>query len=95
MCPKSVQFATHTIETGSYREAMDWSLVLASQGIECTIEATEDSAWILVVAGPDADRADASINAYEKENATVWRHEIKWTGLLFDWRSLFFGCSIH
>ncbi len=67
---------------------MDWSLVLASQDIEHTIESM-DEAWTLVMSGVDADRAAAAIRAYEQENATVWRHEVKWTGLLFDWRSVF------
>lgn len=78
----------HPIQARSRRAAMDWSLVLASQGIDHTIDSIED-AWVLLVSGVDAARAAAAISAYEQENTTVWRHEVKWTGLLFDWRSVF------
>jgi rhomboid protease GluP len=78
----------HTIPARSRRAAMDWSLVLASQGIEHTIDSVED-AWALLVSDVDAERANAAIQAYEQENTTVWRQEVKWTGLLFDWRSVF------
>jgi membrane associated rhomboid family serine protease len=67
---------------------MDWSLVLASQGIEHAIEAGED-AWWLIVSEMDAAQAAEAIHAYERENVTVWRREVKWTGLLFDWRAAF------
>ncbi|HMJ91058.1 MAG TPA: rhomboid family intramembrane serine protease [Candidatus Acidoferrum sp.] len=83
-----MQTATHSIEVQSHGTAMDWSLVLASQGIEHTIERRED-AWMLLLASDDEPLATAAIRAYERENATVWRHEVKWTGLLFDWRSAF------
>lgn len=88
MCQSQVQTATHSIETRLHRTAMEWSLVLASQGIDHAIEGAE-GVWLLVVSGEDAARAVAAIRAYEQENATVWRKEVKWTGLLFDWRSAF------
>jgi rhomboid protease GluP len=78
----------HPIHARSRRIAMDWSLVLASQDIEHSIDAVDDS-WMLLVSGDDAERAAAAIHAYEAENSTVWRREVKWTGLLFDWRSVF------
>jgi len=69
---------------------MDWSLVLVSQGIEPVIDRSPDNGtWVLVVSAEESERATAAIRAYEKENATIWRREIQWTGMLFDWRSAF------
>jgi rhomboid protease GluP len=75
------------LEARSQAQALDWSLVLISQGIESTVlRRVEDGAWIVEVADTDSSRAAESIAAYERENATVWRRELKWTGLLFDSR---------
>ena len=38
--------------------------------------------------------ATASIAAYERENATVWRRELKWTGLLFDARAVLWFAAL-
>ena len=95
MCPKLVQTATATILANSSRQAMDWALVLASQSIECAIEHdSERGEWLVAVAETDRDRAAESIRAYEQENATGWRQELKWTGLLFDWRSVFWWAFV-
>jgi rhomboid protease GluP len=83
------------IECRSRAQAHDWSLVLISQGIESVIvERTEDGAWLLEVAAGEESRAVASITAYERENATVWRRELKWTGLLFDARAVFWFAAL-
>ncbi len=71
-------------------EAMDWSLVLISQGIESTIVRQEDGpAWFIDVAGNDSERATEAIRLYQLENRG-WglRHEVFHAGLLFDWASL-------
>ncbi len=82
--------ATGVIEAPSRQLAMDWSLVLTSQGIECVIEQrADDGAWQLLVADEDESRALDAIRAYERENGTPWRTEMKWTGQLFDWRCVF------
>ncbi len=48
---------------------MDWSLVLASQGIEAVIEPPgEDGRWGLVVASRDCERALKSLRQYRVEN---------------------------
>ncbi len=74
----------------SQAQARDWSLVLISQGIESVIvERAEDGGWLLEMAASDESSALTSIAAYERENATVWRRELKWTGLLFDARAVF------
>ena len=72
------------------REAMDWSLVLVSQGIEAVIERdTESDLWRLVVSSPDYQRALGAIQLYRMENrGRVWRQQLPWTGLIFDWRSV-------
>lgn len=78
------------IPTRSQQQALDWSLVLASQGIECTIErAVEEGGWRLVVDGNECQRAIQAIRQYKLENRLpVWRQELPWTGLIFDWRNL-------
>jgi membrane associated rhomboid family serine protease len=76
------------IPTRSEKQAMDWSLVLVSQGIETVIEhdpATAD--WVLRVEQPDYTRALQTLRQYTSENRRrFWRQELPWTGLIFDWR---------
>lgn len=83
-----MQPAFATIPVRSERQAMDWSLVLVSQGIEATIERNaEANAWHLVVNSPDYSRAVQAIRQYKAENPNrIWRQELPWTGLIFDWR---------
>ena len=76
------------IECRSQAQALDWSLVLVSQGIENVIaQREEDGAWRLEIAEADFARATESLALYERENRTPWRREVKWTGLLFDVRA--------
>src|SRR5258708_30217485 len=79
-----------TIPARSERQAMDWSLVLVSQGIDTRIERPEqDAGWSLVVDLPDHQRAHAAIRQYRLENRRrPWVRELPWSGLIFDWRSL-------
>jgi len=81
---------TARIKTRSQRQAMDWSLVLVSQGIESTIEqVAEDSGWALLVAARDLDSARSAIYHYRLENRRWWqRTQVLRPGLLFDWSSL-------
>lgn len=76
------------IPAGSHHQAMDWSLVLVSQGIESIVDHdAEGGTWRLIV--PDVDRARAleAIRLYVRENrGGPWRQELPWTGLVFDWR---------
>jgi rhomboid protease GluP len=68
---------------------MDWSLALASQGIEVFIENDPETGWALVVPAPDYDRAVATIRLYRLENLRwPWRKPIFKAGLLFDWVSV-------
>jgi rhomboid protease GluP len=69
---------------------MDWSLVLASQGIEPTIECSEDVGWGLWVAESDYAKALQVLRLYQRENRR-WRWQQKIfepEGYLFDWASL-------
>lgn len=79
------------IPVRSERQAMDWSLVLASQGIETAIErAPEEDRLFLAVNPLDRERALGSIRQYEQENRRRrWQRPVRWTGLLMDWRALF------
>jgi len=81
---------TASIPTRSRQQALDWSLVLVSQGIESTIEpASEGPGWQLVLAQSDCQRAIQAIRQYKVENRTpLWQQTVPWTGLIFDWRGL-------
>jgi membrane associated rhomboid family serine protease len=78
------------IPARSRRQAMDWSLVLVSQGIETTIDAGEDgSQWGLLVSRTDYESALNSIRLYRLENrGWPWQREIFHQGVIFDWGSL-------
>jgi membrane associated rhomboid family serine protease len=66
------------IAAHSKRQAMDWSLVLASQEIHPIIEPPRDTrAWSLLVEPGHYDRAIAAIQQYRLENrGWAWRHEL-------------------
>jgi rhomboid protease GluP len=71
------------IPTSSRRQAMDWSLVLISQGIEPTIARTE-AGWGLVIAAGDRDRASQSIAQYRYENrGWTWHRHFEWPPVSF------------
>lgn len=72
------------------RQAMDWSLVLVSQGIEATIERdAEADRWQLLIDAPDYPRALQAIRLYRAENRRqIWRQQLPWIGLPFDWRGI-------
>jgi membrane associated rhomboid family serine protease len=85
---RSMQLPESTsIPANSRQEAMDWSLVLISQGIESRIHYLEESStWMVEVAVADHERALASINQYRKENrGWPWQRQVSRSGLRFDW----------
>src|SRR5687768_13868392 len=83
-----MQTATIFIETRSKAQALDWSLVLISQGIESVLTPSAlEEKWALEVAPEDHLRANAAIATYEKENSTSWKRELPGSGLLFDVRA--------
>jgi membrane associated rhomboid family serine protease len=68
---------------------MDWSLVLASQGIQPIIEQTEEAGWALVVPTAQYDASVTAIRLYRIENsAWGWQKRIFKSGPLFDWASV-------
>jgi rhomboid protease GluP len=82
--------ADAAIPVRSRRQAMDWSLVLVSQGIETTIEGAGDGGGFrLLVPAKDYTPALKALRAYQIENRHwQWQQEVFRPGLLFDWGSL-------
>jgi membrane associated rhomboid family serine protease len=73
------------IPARSKRQALDWSLVLASQGIAAIINRAE-TGWELIVDGPEYERAKAVLGQYQIENrGWRWRRELPGTGVVFHW----------
>jgi len=77
------------IPVRSRQQAMDWSLVLISQGIECRIDPEgQDHGWQLAVAQEDLSRSIQALRLYHRENKQhIWSQVEPWTGLTFDWRA--------
>jgi rhomboid protease GluP len=77
------------IPVRSRQQAMDWSLVLVSQGIECRIDPeAQDHGWQLAVAQDDLSRSIQALRLYHRENKQhIWSQVEPWTGLTFDWRA--------
>lgn len=75
------------------RQAMDWGLVLISQGIAATIDDGADGAgWGLLVATGDYPAALRAIRLYCLENRHWrWRQPLPWRGFLFDWKISFWA----
>jgi rhomboid protease GluP len=82
--------ATAPISARSRREAMDWSLVLASQGIEARIEhLPEENRWLLLVSEAQYENSVRTIRQYQLENRHwKWRQQISSPEVLFDWSAL-------
>jgi len=85
-----VEPPTARLPARSRRQALDWSLVLLSQGIEHSVQRSEDNTrWELLVATHDHEPALSAIRLYQIENRhRPWRRELFKPGLLFDWASL-------
>ena len=70
------------------RQAMDWSLVLTSQGIEHVIERGDETGWVLMISAREYEKARDHIHQYRLENmGWLWRRPIFKPGLFFDWSS--------
>ena len=80
------------IQAFSRRQAMDWSLVLASQGIEAIIERSpERERWLLLVHPDELQRAQDSIRQYRVENrGWSWRQELPGADLELHWGAIVF-----
>ncbi|HSH95622.1 MAG TPA: hypothetical protein VK968_15870, partial [Roseimicrobium sp.] len=81
------QSATSLIPVKNRRQAMDWSLALASQGVEATILHDEPSdRWVLAVQPGELDRSLSTLKAYHTETRSWrWQQEVHSTGILFHW----------
>jgi len=80
---------TARIPTRSRRQAMDWALVLASQGIQPTIDRSEELGWGLIIGENERERAMNSIQLYQAENLHwPWRRKVFKREVLFDWGCL-------
>jgi len=84
--------ASAEISAFSRRQAMDWSLVLASQGIEAVIErAPERERWILRVSPEQLEQAQQSIRLYRAENrGWLWRKDLPGADLEIHWGAILF-----
>ncbi|MFN7138838.1 MAG: hypothetical protein ACK4UN_05830 [Limisphaerales bacterium] len=83
MQPDNLEPATKRITARSKRQVMDWSLVLASQGIQSEI-LNEEERWELAVTAADYDRALQSIKLYRAENrGWRWQQKLPGSDLLF------------
>src|ERR1051325_1836200 len=79
---------TARISTRSRRQAMDWSLVLVSQGIESVIDSDPAAGWGLTVSADEQAPAPDGLQKSRRENlGWPWRRNISGQGLLFDWGS--------
>ncbi len=81
------------IPARSRQLALDWSLVLISQGIESTIHrSAEEGGWGLLVNAGEYTKALSTLRQYQVENrGWPWRQEMPWPVLRFDWRCLGWG----
>jgi membrane associated rhomboid family serine protease len=89
--PRDTQFpGLSRIGAYSRRQAMDWSLVLVSQGIEAVIEQPQaDGSWGLWVPVDQFAAARQAIRQYRLENRyRPWQQHVLAPGLIFDWGSL-------
>jgi rhomboid protease GluP len=78
------------IHAGNERQAMDWSLVLTSQGIETVIEELPEHGWVLLVPPEDHTRGARAIALYCHENRRWgWRQTLNLPEFTFHWGVLF------
>ncbi|HEY6226227.1 MAG TPA: rhomboid family intramembrane serine protease, partial [Verrucomicrobiae bacterium] len=85
--------ATAEIVAYSRRQAMDWALVLASQGIEAIIDRAPDRErrWLLLIPPQDLARARDAIRLYRAENrGWSWRKELPGADLELHWGAIVF-----
>jgi len=88
------------ITVRSRRQAMEWSLVLASQGIESVIASEKETGegWALFIDPKDHTAALQNLRQYKLENSGwPWLESSPWPGISFHWGSLvwaiFLGCT--
>jgi rhomboid protease GluP len=78
------------IPARSQEQALDWSLVLLSQGIESEIGPTEGGRWQIAVDSGEFGRAARMLRLYCLENRHRPQRTIDPPKLLFDWGNAWF-----
>ena len=77
------------------RQAMDWSLVLASQGIEVGLDREPQGTWLLRVNANDRERAQAAIHRFRQENRGFdWHRELPGSDFHFDGRIVVWAVAV-
>lgn len=78
------------IRARSRQEALDWSLVLASQGIDPTIQYQPAAGgWLLIVQRAQFEPAVAAIRQFHRENrGWHWRQHVASSEFTFHWGAL-------
>ena len=79
-----------TIPARSKEQALDWSLVLLSQGIESELEPAEDGAWQIAVDENEFGRAAHVLRLYCLENRRRPESTVAPAKLVFDWGQTWF-----
>lgn len=93
--PTQVPAGCQWLPAATQRRALDWSLVLASQGIQVSIEHGATAGWGLVVLEAEAEPARRAIALYEKENAHwPWQKPILDHRAVFDWAATLWLAAI-
>lgn len=83
-----------SIRARSRRQAMEWALVLASQGVEAIVDKSEQG-WAVLVEERDYDRALANLKQYQLENrGWQWRQPLPAAGVVFHWGGLGWSAAI-
>lgn len=82
------------IPARSKRQAMEWSLVLASQDIAAIIRRSE-TGWELEVEPPELERAKEALAQYQVENhGWRWRQELPVASVTLHWGALFWAMAM-
>jgi rhomboid protease GluP len=85
-----VDAGTAGIPVRSQRQAMDWGLVLLSQGIQSVVHHESDTGdWALLVEPNELARSLQILRQYHIENRHwPWQQQLRWHAVQFDWASL-------
>jgi len=82
------------IPARSRRQAMEWGLVLASQGMEAVVDQS-DEGWALQVEPRDYERALANLKQYQLENrGWQWRQPLPEAGVHYHWGGLGWAAAL-
>lgn len=86
---------TSTIPARTERQAMDWSLVLASQGIGVELDREPQGAWLLRVEPSDQPRAEEAIRQFRQENRGFdWYRDLPGSDFQFDGRVALWALAV-